>query len=71
MNKQPVLSSLAMQGAVSCLLCTLVYLMNLHTTQGMLYYPLVLIPYGILIYAFNRVYLRRQRPLIALVLLNL
>lgn len=64
------LSAGAMQLAVACDLCTAVYLMALGRGGPGRFYPLALLLYAPLLYGADRLFLRRERSLLSLILVN-
>jgi hypothetical protein len=70
MNRQRSLSGVVMQFSLAACLLTFHYMMTLSQVQSIRWYPLSLLLYGPLVYIINRIYLRRERTLRGLVLLN-
>lgn len=69
-NRSSLLPAAASLFATSCLQCTLVYLTTLNAYAPGPYYPLMLLPYSLVLFAANRLFLRRERTVLGLVLLN-
>ena len=65
------LPSAASLFSTACLQCTIVYLLTIKNsgTPGY-YYPLMLLPYALLLFFADRLFLRRERTLSALVFFN-
>ena len=70
MDDRKTLPSVSVLLSNACMLCTFVYLMTLSTHRPTLYYPLMLLPYSLLLYVADRIFLRRERTVLSLVLLN-
>lgn len=71
MDERHTLSSAAMQAAIGCDLCGLVYIGVLRTGTPEAFFPLMLPLFGLLAYLTDRLFLRRERPLWAVAVLNL
>jgi len=70
MDDRYTLSSVTMQLSLACCICTLLCVtMAAGDTLG-LYYPMVLIPYAPILYGINCLFLRKERTLQSLFLLN-
>lgn len=64
------LPSFAMLMGVGCILCTLVYCISLSSVGVKGCFPLVLTVYGPVLFGVDRLFLRRQRTMLALTALN-
>ena len=64
------LPTFAMQMGMGCILCTLVYFISLSGTGVHGCFPLVLMVYGPILLGLDRLFLRRQRTMLALTVLN-
>lgn len=64
------LPTFAMLMGVGCILCTLVYFISLSGTGVHGCFPLVLMVYGPILFGVDRLFLRRQRTMLALTALN-
>ena len=69
-TRDPVLASAALLAGVGCILCTLVYFITLGHVSGGSCFPLVLTVYGPILFGVDRLFLRRQRTMMSLALLN-
>lgn len=70
MDDRYPLASVMMQLSLACCICTLLCItMEAGDTLG-LYYPLILIPYAPILYGINCLFLRKERTLQSLFLLN-
>lgn len=70
MRNRNAFPSLTAQFALACCLVTLTYMVTLNTGATGAYYPQVLLAYAPLVYGIDRLFLRRERSLLAAVLLN-
>lgn len=70
MAEKHTLSSVAMQLAIACDLCTLSFFPTMNKGLTLSWYPFVLLPFSLLVYFADRLLLRRERPLAALIGLN-
>jgi len=70
MAEKHTLSSAAMQLAIACDLCTLTFFPVMSRGLTLSRYPFVLLPFSLLVYFADRLFLRRERPLAALIGLN-
>lgn len=70
MGEHKTLPAVTLQLTAACIMVSFVFATGWeHLEQGM-YYPLVLLPYALLMYPLNRLFLRRERSMRALVLFN-
>lgn len=69
-TRDPVLASAALLAGVGCILCTLIYFITLGHVDGRSCFPLVLTVYGPVLFGLDRLFLRRQRTMMSLALLN-
>lgn len=69
-HKNDSVGALSVQLSMACIFCTLVYWFSAGGQAGLIY-PMALIPYAPALYGLNRLFLRRERSVRALVLLNL
>ena len=70
MDNRTVVGALSIQLNAACILCTLIYWFSQSELGRIGPYPLVLLAYGPLLYGLDRLFLRRERTLRDLVLLN-
>ena len=70
MDNRTVVGALSIQLNAACILCTLIYWLSQSELEEIRPYPLVLLVYGPLLYGLDRLFLRRERTLRDLVLLN-
>lgn len=63
-------SGLTQQFALACGLCSFFQLATLGQGDAVRYFPLVLLPYALSVYAVNRLFLRHSRTMRGVVLLN-
>lgn len=61
---------LAQQFALTCGLCSFYYMTTLGQGEPIRYFPLVLLPYSLSVYAINYLFLRQSRTMRSIVLLN-
>lgn len=69
-SRSQTLASVAMLAGVGCILCTLIYFIELGHVSGGSVFPLVLTVYGPVLFGVDRLFLRRQRTMMSLALLN-
>ena len=70
MNKSTGFPSVSVLFSNACVQCTLVLLATMKDGLSSLYYPLVLLPYALVLYGADCIFLRRERTLSQLALLN-
>lgn len=70
MNEQTCLPSAARLLSSACAQCTLALMITLSSDLTGRYYPFMLIPYALILFVADRIFLRRERTMMALVLLN-
>lgn len=70
MDRYKIFSCAANIFSTSCIQCTLTYLMTLNSYTPGSYYPLMLLPYSLILFAADQLFLHRLRTLMGLVLLN-
>ena len=70
MDRETSVSALSMQVSAACLLCTLVYWFSGTGWREGSIYPLILLLYAPALYVANRLFLRRERTMRSLVILN-
>ena len=63
-------SGLAQQFALACGLCSFYHMTTLSQGGTIRYFPLVLLPYSLSVYAVNHLFLRQSRTMRSIVLLN-
>lgn len=68
MDEKRVFSCLVMQFVIACNLCTMTYIMG--ADGGLWLYPQILLVYGPAVYGIDSLFLRRQRTMRGLVVLN-
>lgn len=61
---------LAQQFALACGLCSFYHMMTLDQGGPIRYFPLVLLPCSLTVYAANHLFLRQSRTMRSIVLLN-
>lgn len=70
MDNYNPLPSISLLLSCACLQCTLTYLLTLSSRAPGPYYPTMLLPYALLVFLADRVFLRRERTVRGLTLLN-
>ncbi|MCD7820247.1 MAG: hypothetical protein LUH07_14565 [Lachnospiraceae bacterium] len=70
MNEQNSVTAAASQISIGAIIVTLLLFMTLENRTFQLWYPLIWLCYGPLLYGANRLFLRQERSLQALTLLN-
>lgn len=70
MSEQTYIPSAAKLLASACAQCTFALMTTLNSGRTEQYYPLMLIPYALILFAADRVFLRRERTMTGLALLN-
>ena len=70
MREQGWFPSFAVQAATSCAVCSFACIISSSSGEGIGYYPLALVPFGIAAYLLDRLFLRRERSLRALVIFS-
>ena len=70
MDERYTLSAMAKQVSLACCLYILVFITTPVMEEESLYFPLVLLPYGPCLYLVNRLFLRTERTMRGLAILN-
>ena len=70
MRKYNPLPSAALLCSSACVQCTLVHCFTLRNGGAGSYYPVMLLPYALLLFVADRVFLRRERTMQGVVLVN-
>lgn len=71
MDNRQIFSAVTSQFSLACSLTTLTYLATLKNGDGDLYYPLVLLLYAPLLFIVNHLFLRRERTMRGVFILNM
>lgn len=70
MDRQSNFSGLTQQFALACGLCSFFHLATLGQGDSIRYFPLILLPYSLSVYAVNRLFLRQSRTMRSVFLVN-
>ena len=70
MREQGWFPSFAVQAATSCAVCSFACIISSSSGEGIGYYPLALVPFGMAAYLLDGLFLRRERSLRALVIFS-